>query len=159
MVGYLVVWGDLSDADLDAVGDLLRMTTSGVLVRYSTPWWEFGGIIRPGYDQSWCKGGDDDNERWHRGVGLKTIYSMVTIVKTHVLTLRFYTTTKPMEWQSTKWEILLILFRPNISPPHLWSFIQIATKIMIEEPTIINPLNVCIRLTSFIYSFSKRRQP
>ena len=31
MVGYLVVWGDLSDADLDAVGDLLRMTTSGVI--------------------------------------------------------------------------------------------------------------------------------
>ena len=29
MVGYLVVWDDLSDADLDAVGDLLRMTTSG----------------------------------------------------------------------------------------------------------------------------------
>lgn len=52
MVGYLVVWGDLSDADLDAVDDLLRTTTSGVLVRYSTPWWEFGGIIRPGYDQS-----------------------------------------------------------------------------------------------------------
>ena len=144
MVGYLAVWGDLSDADLDAVDDLLRTTTSGVLVRYSTPWWEFGGIIRPGYDQSWYKGGtmttDDDIE----GVGLKTIYSMVTIVKTHVLTLCFYTTTKPMEWQSTKWEILLILFRPNIPPPYLWSFIQIATKIMIEEPTIINPLNVCI---------------
>ena len=52
MVGYLVVWGDLSDADLDAVDDLLRTTTGGVLVRYSTPWWEFGGIIRPGYDQS-----------------------------------------------------------------------------------------------------------
>lgn len=29
MVGYLVVWGDLSDADLDAVDDLLRLTTSG----------------------------------------------------------------------------------------------------------------------------------
>ena len=29
MVGYLVVWDDLSDADLDAVDDLLRMTTSG----------------------------------------------------------------------------------------------------------------------------------
>lgn len=52
MVGYLVVRGDLSDADLDAVDDLLRMMTSGVLVRYSTPWWEFSGIIRPGYDQS-----------------------------------------------------------------------------------------------------------
>ena len=52
MVGYLVVWGDLSDADLDAVDVLLRMTTSGVLTRYSTPWWEFGVIIRPGYDQS-----------------------------------------------------------------------------------------------------------
>ena len=62
MVGYLVVWDDLSDADLDAVDDLLRMTTSGVLVRYSTPWWEFGGIIRPGYDQSWYKGGG----RWQR---------------------------------------------------------------------------------------------
>ena len=64
MVGYLVVRGDLSDADLDAVDDLLRTTTSGVLARYSTPWWEFGGIIRPGYDQSWYKGGtmttDDD---------------------------------------------------------------------------------------------------
>ena len=52
MVGYLVVWDDLSDADLDAVGDLLRTTTGGGLVRYSTPWWEFDGIIRPGYDQS-----------------------------------------------------------------------------------------------------------
>ena len=52
MVGYLVVRGDLSDADLDAVDDLLRTTTGGVLARYSTPWWEFGGIIRPGYDQS-----------------------------------------------------------------------------------------------------------
>lgn len=52
MVGYLVVWDDLSDADLDAVDDLLRTTTSGVLVRYNTPWWEFDGIIRPGYDQS-----------------------------------------------------------------------------------------------------------
>ena len=41
---------------------------------------------------------NDDIDGW----GLKTIYSMVTIVKTHVLTLRFYTTTKPMEWQSTK---------------------------------------------------------
>lgn len=41
---------------------------------------------------------DDDIE----GRGLKTIYSMVTIVKTRALTLRFYTTTKPMEWQSTK---------------------------------------------------------
>ena len=52
MVGYLVVRGDLSDADLDAVDDLLRLTTSVVLMRYSTPWWDFGGIIRPGYDQS-----------------------------------------------------------------------------------------------------------
>lgn len=82
MVGYLVVWGDLSDADLDAVDDLLRMTTSGVLARYSTPWWEFGGIIRPGYDQSCYRGEtmttNDDIEGW----GLKTIYSMVTIVKT-----------------------------------------------------------------------------
>ena len=159
MVGYLVVWDDLSDADLDAVDDLLRTTTSGVLVRYSTPWWEFGGIIRPGYDQSWYRGGDDDNERWHRGAGLKTIYSMVTIVKTRVLTLCFYTTIKLMEWQSTKWEILLILFRPNTSPPYLWSFVQIAAKIMTVNPTIINPPNVCIRITSFIYSFSKHRQP
>lgn len=149
MVGYLVVWDDL-----------LRMTTSGVLVRYSTPWWEFGGIIRPGYDQSWYKG----RGRWQRkmtsmGWGLKTIYSMVTIVKTHVLTLCFYTTIKLMEWQSTKWEILLILFRPNTSPPYLWSCIQIAAKIMTVNPTIINPPNVCIRLTSFIYNFSKHRQP
>ena len=159
MVGYLVVWDDLSDADLDAVDDLLRMTTSGVLVRYSTPWWEFGGIIRPGYDQSWFNGGtmttNDDIEGW----GLKTIYSMVTIVKTRVLTLCFYTTIKLMEWQSTKWEILLILFRPNTSPPYLWSFVQIAAKIMTVNPTIINPPNVCIRITSFIYSFSKHRQP
>ena len=36
------------------------------------------------------------------GRGLKTIYSMVTIVKTRALTLCFYTTTKLMEWQSTK---------------------------------------------------------
>lgn len=31
MVGYLVVWDDLLDADLDAVDDLLRLATSGVI--------------------------------------------------------------------------------------------------------------------------------
>lgn len=71
MVGYLVVWGDLSDADLDGVDDLLRTTTGGFLVRYTTPWWEFGGIMRPGYDQSWYEGGGDDNEWWHREVGVE----------------------------------------------------------------------------------------
>ena len=39
MVGYLGMWGDLSDADLDAVDDLLRLTTSGGFWR---------GIVPPG---------------------------------------------------------------------------------------------------------------
>lgn len=41
---------------------------------------------------------NDDIEGW----GLKTIYSMVTIVKTRVAILCFYITTKPVEWQLAK---------------------------------------------------------
>lgn len=103
MVGYLVVWGDLSDADLDAVDVLLRLTTSGVLARYSTPWWEFGGIIRPGYDQSWYKGG-----RWQR-----TMTSMGWGVENDLFnghyrenpinySFIFYNTIKSMVWLQLK---------------------------------------------------------
>lgn len=102
MVGYLGVWGDLSDADLDAVDDLLWTTTSGVLVRYSTPWWEFGGIIRPGYDQSWYKG-DDDNERWHRwGWVENDLFNGHYRENPINYSFIFYNTTKSMVWLQLK---------------------------------------------------------
>ena len=103
MVGYLVVWGDLSDADLDAVDDLLRLTTSGVLVRYSTPWWEFGGIIRPGYDQSWYKGGamttNDDIEGWGVENDLFNGHYRENPINYSFI---FYNTTKSMVWLQLK---------------------------------------------------------
>lgn len=127
---------------------------------YNIPWCDFG-IVCPGIDQSCFNVGlrDDDDKRWLRmppkDDGLfNGDYQQNPngyYLQLHNQAVSINVKVKPIILP-----IISITIRASF---YWWSLNQIATTIISAAPTINNPYNVSIHITSFIYSFSKQHQP
>ena len=127
---------------------------------YNIPWCDFG-IVCPGIDQS-CFNVElknDDDKRWLRmppkddGLfnGDYQQNPNCYYLQLHNQAVSIKVKVKPI--------ILPIISIAIGASFYLWSLNQIATTIISAAPTINNPYNVSIRITSFIYSSSKQHQP
>lgn len=127
---------------------------------YNIPWCDFG-IVCPGIDQSCFNVGlrDDDDKRWLRmppkddGLfnGDYQQNPNCYYLQLHNQAVSINVKAKPIILP-----IISIAIRASF---YWWSLNQIATTIISAAPTINNPYNVSIHITSFIYSFSKQHQP
>ena len=127
---------------------------------YNIPWCDFG-IVCPGIDQS-CFNVElknEDDKRWLRmppkddGLfnGDYQQNPNCYYLQLHNQAVSIKVRVKPIILP-----IISIAIRASF---YLWSLNQIATTIISAAPTINNPYNVFIRITSFIYSSSKQHQP
>lgn len=127
---------------------------------YNIPWCDFG-IVCPGIDQS-CFNVElknDDDKRWLRmppkDDGLfNGDYQQNPngyYLQLHNQAVSINVKVKPIILP-----IISITIRASF---YWWSLNQIATTIISAAPTINNPYNVSIHITSFIYSSSKQHQP
>lgn len=127
---------------------------------YNIPWCDFG-IVCPGIDQS-CFNVElqnDDDKRWLRmppkddGLfnGDYQQNPNCYYLQLHNQAVSIKVKVKPI--------ILPIISIAIGASFYLWSLNQIATTIISAAPTINNPYNVSIHVTSFIYSSSKQHQP
>ena len=127
---------------------------------YNIPWCDFG-IICPGIDQSCFNVGlrDDDDKRWLRmppkddGLfnGDYQQNPNCYYLQLHNQAVSIKVKVKPIILP-----IISIAIRASF---YWWSLNQIATTIISAAPTINNPYNMSIRITSFIYSSLKQHQP
>lgn len=127
---------------------------------YNIPWCDFG-IVCPGIDQSCFNVGlkNDDDKRWlrmpPRDDGLfNGDYQQNP--NGYYLPLHNQAASINVRVKPIILPIISITIRASF---YWWSLNQIATTIISAAPTINNPYNVSIHITSFIYSSSKQHQP